>query len=43
MAAFLTWRSKHANMLSPVTGLITLPPVNGSPAVPQSSGQTGQS
>jgi len=41
MAAFLTWRAKHANMTDPGTGQVTLPPQNGSPA-PAQNQSTGQ-
>jgi hypothetical protein len=36
LAAFLTWRAKHANMTNPATGQVTVPPQNGSPAPAQS-------
>ena len=35
LAAFLTWRAKHANMTNPSTGQVTLPPQNGTPAPAQ--------
>jgi hypothetical protein len=41
LAAFLTWRFKHASMVSPGTGQVTLPPQNGQPA-PAQGQQTGQ-
>ncbi len=41
LAAFLTWRYKHANMTDPGTGQVTLPPQNAAPA-PAQGQQTGQ-
>lgn len=35
LAAFLTWRAKHANMTNPATGQVTLPPLNGGVSGPQ--------
>lgn len=37
LAAFLTWRYKHANMVEPSTGQVTLPPQNAAPAAPAAS------
>lgn len=42
LAAFLTWRAKHANMTNPGTGQVTMPPPTGQPA-PAQNQQTGQS
>jgi hypothetical protein len=43
LAAFMTWRAKHANMTNPATGQVTMPPQNPGPSGPQANGQTGQS
>lgn len=32
LAAFMTWRAKHANMTNPATGQVTMPGQDSSPA-----------
>jgi hypothetical protein len=41
IAAFMVWRYKHANMVNPGTGQVTMPPQNGVPA-PAQGQMTGQ-
>jgi hypothetical protein len=41
LAAFLTWRYKHANAVNPGTGQVVLPPQNGTPAPAMGQGSGG--
>lgn len=41
LAAFLTWRAKHANATNPATGQVVLPPDNPAPGPAQGQGVPG--